>query len=106
MKYKFEQLINRSYEAIKARGLITKDTPKEEFISKLFEEVHEAQDVELTIFHGEDVMTSEEKQHYNNRYIEELTDLATVAIMQIHHLGYDFIKEFEKVVIKNETRHD
>lgn len=92
MKYKFEQLINRSYEAIKARGLITPSTKEIEFINKIHEELSE-----LTLaYHNEN----------KDRYIEELTDLATVAIMQIHHLGYDFIKEFEKVIIKNEQRND
>lgn len=35
---------------------------------------------------------------------EELTDLATVCIMQCKHLGYDFIEEFEKVLKKNQER--
>jgi NTP pyrophosphatase (non-canonical NTP hydrolase) len=91
MKYRFEQLINRSYEAIKSRSLITSDTLESEFFLKMKEELKE---VAEAFSEGEE------------RYIEELTDLATVVIMQIHHLGYNFIDEFEKVVIKNETRDD
>ena len=89
MKYKFEQLINRSYQAIKERGLIKDDTSAEEFIDKCYEEMDEVS-----------------KAVYVNDacYVEELTDLATVCIMQIHHMGYNFIDEFEKVVVKNEKR--
>lgn len=38
------------------------------------------------------------------RYSDEVTDLATVCINQLVHLGRDPIKEFEKVVLKNEGR--
>lgn len=82
-----KQLIERSYKAIRARGLITDSTQNSEFIAKMQEELQEA-----TIAMFED------------DYIEELTDLATVCIMQIRHLGYDFENEFEKVVLKNESR--
>ena len=37
-------------------------------------------------------------------YMEEITDIATVCFMQVKHLGYDPIKEFEKIVLKNEKR--
>jgi len=90
MKYKMEQLINRSYEAIKARGLITDYTPDLEFRNKMIEEWQEC------VCAG----NIGDKESY----ISEVTDLATVCIMQIHHLGYNFINEFEKVVEKNEIR--
>ena len=89
-----EQLINRSYKAIKDRGLITNKTKKSDFIKKLHEELYEC---ELTQLSG----------YGKNKevdYIEELIDLSTVCFMQVLHLGYDPIKEFEKVVIKNENR--
>lgn len=82
-----KDLIERSYEAIKARGLIINETPKYEFLRKIDEEHRE---VHLSITQDE--------------YIEELIDLATVCFMQIRHLNCDVIKEFEKVVIKNEQR--
>lgn len=85
-----QDLINRSYSAIVGRGLIKPDTQKAEFIMKLKEELQEA----VTAYLYED----------EERYIEELTDLATVCIMHIKNLGYDFIEEFEKVVLKNESR--
>ena len=88
-----KDLIIRSYEAIKKRGLITKNTLKTQFVQKMFDECSEVDD-ELYDLNPE------------SKYIEEVTDLATVCIMQIHHLGYDFEKEFEKTVIKNETRND
>lgn len=86
-----KKLIDRSYAAIVKRGLITNETKKIDFLCKIEEEFHE---VESECFTNE------------KRYIEELTDLATVCFMQIKNLGYDPVKEFEKVVVKNETRKD
>ncbi len=88
-----KNLIERSYKAIRERGLITNKTTTLDFIKKLNEEMHECAVAEVMY-----------RKLGNENYIEELTDLATVAIMQIYHLGYDFIKEFEKVVLKNEKR--
>ena len=85
-----EELIKRSYKAIQDRGLINSKTKSYEFKRKLKEELIEVENAY--------------KYETEQRYIEELTDLATVCIMQIHHLGYDFEKEFEKVVLKNESR--
>ena len=82
-------LIERSYHAVKHRGLITEHTIESEFFLKMKEELKEVCD---------GFLESEQK------YIEECVDLATVCILQVHHLGYNFIKEFEKVVIKNENR--
>lgn len=87
----FNKLIERSYLAIKKRGLITDKTIESEFFIKAKEELKEVCEAFLI-----------DEKHY----IEEWVDLATVAIMQIHHLGYNFIEEFEKVIIKNETRND
>ena len=87
-----KKLIKRSYHAIRKRGFITDDTTKKEFIDKIFEEYYES----LKAYFHE----SEEE------YIKELSDLATVVILQIHHLGYDIIEEFKKCIIKNETRND
>lgn len=84
-----KDLINRSYEAIKGRGLIRDSTIESEFFIKMKEELTE---IAGSFSEGE------------SRYIEEVTDLATVCIMQIHHLGYNFIEEFQKVVEKNEQR--
>ena len=85
----FQDLIERSYTAIRKRGLIYDGIITDEFEKKMKEELKEIND------------TVNEMD-----YISEVTDLATVCIMQIKHLGYDFEKEFEKVVIKNETRKD
>jgi len=83
-----DQLINRSYSAIKGRGLITEDTIESDFFLKMKEELKEIAD------------------SYGNEkhYVEECIDLATVCFMQVLHLGYNPIKEFEKVVLKNEKR--
>jgi len=85
-----EQLINKSYQAIVDRGLITSTTKKTEFVNKLKEEVFEC---EMALLN-----------HDKDNYIEELTDVATVAIMQLTNLGCNFIDEFEKCVLKNEQR--
>jgi predicted RNA-binding protein with EMAP domain len=82
------ELIERSYSAIRKRGLITDDTIESEFFLKMKEELSE-----IAGAFGDE-----------KHYIEECIDLATVCFMQIKHLGYDPIKEFEKVVIKNENR--
>lgn len=85
-----KDLITRSYNAIRKRGLITDETKNSEFIEKIMEELEEV--------HEATIIGTQEN------YIEELTDLATVCIMNIHHLGYDFEAEFEKVLQKNEQR--
>ena len=102
MKYAFKQLLNRSYQAIVNRGLITPKTKPYEFIDKINEEVAEVEEC-LSLEVSPDEYIDYEIEN-KDRYVEELTDLATVCIMQIHHLGYDFEKEFEKVVLKNERR--
>jgi DNA-binding transcriptional regulator YhcF (GntR family) len=83
-------LVERSYKAIEKRGLISKNTQPEEFIDKMIEELEEI------------------KKARNNcdiqNYIEECIDLSTVCFMQVHHMGYNPVEEFEKVVIKNENR--
>jgi len=89
-----KKLIERSYKAIKARGLIKEDTTCEDFYNKMCEELREAQLTQMDGF-GQDS---------ESHYIEECIDLATVCFMQVLHLGYNPIKEFEKVVIKNEER--
>lgn len=90
-----EKLINRCYEAIKKRGCITDETTLFEFNDKLFEEVREVEVESYTsymTFGNTDLLLS------------ELTDIAAVAFNYIKFLGGDPIKEFEKVVIKNEKR--
>jgi hypothetical protein len=87
MKYKFEQLINRSYKAIQKRGLITDKTSDLEFFEKAKEELNEIADS----FRLENTD-------------EEITDLMTVCCMWLVHRGKDPIKEFKNVVLKNEHR--
>ena len=86
-----KDLIERSYTAIRKRGLIDSDTEILDFIIKMQEELDEV------------------KRDYwqdNEQIYKEVTDLMTVCIMALHHHGFDVIKEFEKCVIKNETRKD
>ena len=95
-----EKLIKRSYKALQKRGCITNKTTIDEFLEKITEEFDEAYTANEHINH--DLYKYQMK--YFKLYIEEMVDLATVCIMSIHHLGYDFIEEFEKCVIKNEKR--
>lgn len=87
-----KELIERSYQAIKKRGKINETTTEAEFLAKIKEEWNEAK--------FEWIHSNKES------YIEEITDIATACFMQIKHLGFDPVEEFEKVVIKNETRND
>ena len=95
MKYKFEQLINRSYEATVKRGCINEDTTIHDFNDKLFEEVRE---VEI------ETHTSYMTFGDTDLLFNELADIAAVAFNAIIKLGGDPIKEFEKIVEKNEHR--
>ena len=85
----FNKLIERSYLAIKERGLIKNDTIESEFYLKMKEELLEICNSFL-----------ESKE----RYIEECIDLATVCLMQVYHLGFDVSEQFIKVIEKNEKR--
>jgi hypothetical protein len=38
--------------------------------------------------------------------VGELIDMINASINYLHHEGYDFIKEYEKCIIHNETRKD
>ena len=92
MKYKIEQLINRSYEAIRGRGLITDKTTCHDFFKKIAEEYFEFQ-FEYSGFEDNKI-----------QMVEECIDFITAGLMFLHHLGYNFIEEFEKCVEKNEKR--
>ena len=87
-----KDLIERSYLAIRKRGLIKDDTCPDEFYEKIWEEFKEFEEAFL---YGS-----------KNSEVEELTDMINAGILYLKHQGYDFLKEFEKVVIKNETRKD
>lgn len=81
------KLINRSYQAIKNRGLINDNTTLEDFFYKIEEEFNEM----LEAFN-------------DNELVEEAIDLATVCFNLVKFIGKEPVKEFEKVVIKNEER--
>lgn len=86
-----KKLLDRSYQALLDRGVINSITTRGDFIEKIDEESNEIKEAYY-------------KALPQAKYVEELTDLATVCIMQIHHLGGDFEREFEKGVEKNENR--
>lgn len=82
-------LINRSYQAIRKRGLITSETEFIDFIKKMEEELSEIDSAERF----------EDK-------IKETVDLMNVCINALVHHGFDPIAEFKKCVIHQETRKD
>jgi len=96
---KINELIERSYQAIKKRGLITYKTTLDDFLKKIREELYEAE-------HENFLINNWKQTESLNPYIEEITDLMTVCIMQLRHLDLNPVDEFEKVVIKNEQRAD
>lgn len=84
---KFEKLLNRSFEAIKGRGLINDKTTLDDFFDKILEESKEVLEAK-----------------YDKDLKEELNDLSTVCQMCIMWMDGNPIEEFEKGVIKNEKR--
>lgn len=91
-----EQLIERSYKAIKDRGLITDKTMIKDFVCKIIEEDAEFMHETIQITHGIQALSPNQ--------LSELIDSITVRIMLLRHLGYNFIEAFETIVIKNESR--
>ena len=87
-----KQLIERSYKAIRERGLITDETSGAQFIAKAYEELNEWKEAYYTSGLSLD------------KSAEECTDLMTVCCMWLVNSGYDPIEEFRKVVEKNEER--
>jgi hypothetical protein len=82
-----KELIERSYKAIRDRGLIDENTNKYHFLLKMDDELSEVFDAKSF-----------------DEFIHETTDLMTVCTMALTHFGFDPIKEFKKVVEKNEKR--
>jgi hypothetical protein len=88
-----KDLINRSYQSIRNRGLITSDTDFPDFIEKMEEELME-------------IKKAYERQFNFPNAIRETIDLMNVCSNAVHHFGYDVEKEFVKCIIHNETRKD
>ena len=88
-----KDLIDRSYKAIRKRGLITTSTTNQDFVDKMEEELCEIQ--------------AYTHDHRNEHlFYAEVVDLMNVCINALHHNNYDVIAEFKKCVIHQETRED
>jgi len=85
----FSELIQRSYNATRNRGLITDETNTVDFIDKMEEEFTE-------------VMCANTFEHE----VEETIDLISVCLNILKHNDIDFIKAFEKCIEFQETRKD
>jgi len=83
-----KQLIERNYQSIKDRGLITDKTTLEEQYTSVVCEMYEMNDAPLGSDHE----------------AEEMADIVAAIFNYFKLSGRDPIKEFEKVVIKNEKR--
>lgn len=83
-------IYQRNYEAIKKRGLITKETDDLDFWFKLCEEKDEV----LQALRNKD----------ESNLIEEITDLMNVCSNWLQHKGIDPEKALESCAFKNESR--
>ena len=91
-----KDLIERSYEAIKDRGLINKDTLIIDFVNKLKEEVSEIE--ELCDKNGLVRFVDMEK------FLNEWSDAMSVCFNFFTHYSVDIENIFKSNVEKNETR--
>lgn len=85
-----KDIINRNYDSIIKRGLITSSTKPREFISKLYEECEE---LETSFLTG----TNEQKS-------EELADVILVCLNIAKHYKIDIEKELNNKIEKNYER--
>lgn len=89
-------LIQRNYKAVKARGLINKDTLLADFIDKIEEEFKET---DLAFYQQKQLDIPEKK------LLEESLDICAVVFSMFKFYGLDFEELFEKYVVeKNEKR--
>jgi hypothetical protein len=94
-------LIRKSFGVEVKRCNIKRDTSRDKFILKILEEYNEAsfENDKLKMFKyitGKDNDITPLK--------DEVVDIARTAINFVTFLGYDFVKEFEACIIKNENR--
>lgn len=85
-----QDLINRSYQAIVERGLITPETTWEDFNEKIKEEFQE--------------MQVEYEDGNFEAYVHESLDLVATIFNFIKNNGWNPINGFEDIVLKNEER--
>ena len=83
-----KELIERSYQSVVNRGLISKNTKFEEFIDKFYEEVGELA-IETPLGEG---------------FESELADILLVAYNIAHHYKIDIEKALIEGIEKNERR--
>ena len=95
MKY----LIQKNYDSIVKRGLITPDTNAFEFIDKIKEETSELE-VELNKLKASPMAR---KEHFD-RINEELADVILTALNMAKHFDVDIEKEMVKKIEINSKR--
>ena len=88
-------LFNRHYLAIRKRGKIKDDTTHHEFIKAA-----DSEDMEAIFAYQAAGYT------YNDKVVQEKIDAIAVRINELIHAGYDFVAEYEKNTIHQETRED
>ena len=85
-----KELIQRNYDAVVARKLISESTTDKQFWEKLSEEYDEVY---------QPYMKRDRKE-----LSKELTDVIVVCINWLTHMGFDIPKLLEQNAIKNEER--
>ena len=90
IKQPLESVLQRNYDAVVSRGLISKNTLTYEFLEKLLEEVDEVK-IELVMDNKENLAS-------------ELTDVLCVCSNWLIHKGFNPIELLIKNAEKNEKR--
>lgn len=83
-------IIEENYASTVKRGLITKDTDMQDFITKIFEEVGEFEEA-VEIGTLKDIK-------------EELSDIILVCLNTAKHYGFDIEQELINKINKNKNR--
>ena len=91
----FQSLLIRHYEATTKRGKITKNSTAVEFLNAA-----QCEDIEACI------QMDEHKGKYTPEVVQEKIDAIAVRINELTHNNIDFIGEYEKNTIHQETRED
>jgi len=91
-----KELIQKNYDSIVKRGLITPNTTKDEFVDKLFEEVAEFEEV------ANELCFTEYPE--NDNFNEELADIILVCLNIAKHYKIDIESELKKKIEVNSKR--
>jgi NTP pyrophosphatase (non-canonical NTP hydrolase) len=95
---KLQDIINKNYDSIVKRGLITPSTNAYQFVDKLFEEVGEVEEIVNEI--ADKKPTNKMFENLN----EEIADVILTALNFAQHFDIDIEDEINKKIKKNYER--